>query len=186
MLCEFDGPDTTGRDLLLNNLGLLEPVDSGTIVLDGQIVANIPEDDLRRFRNESLGYLFQNPCLLPSFSVAENVAMPLFRICGTDAAVARQRTFEVLDFCGIAHLEHQLAGRLVPSEQRRAALARALVHRPKILVAMSLRGSDDLFDLALRAATELGLCVLWAREDGALGPTAQRVLQVRDGRIASD
>jgi len=185
-LCEFDGPDSSGRSLLLNILGLLEPADSGTIFLNGQSVTDIPEEDLRRFRNETFGFLFQNPCLLPSFSVAENVAMPLFRICGTDAGVARERTFEVLDFCGIAHLENQLAERLVPSAQRRAALARALVHRPRILIALSPRGGDEVFDLAIRTAKELGLCVLWAGDYGGLGRKAQRVIQMRDGRISSD
>ncbi|HEY5780137.1 MAG TPA: ATP-binding cassette domain-containing protein [Terrimicrobiaceae bacterium] len=185
-LCEFDGPDSSGRDLLLSNLGLLEPADSGTICLDGRNIGEVPEDDLRRLRNETFGFLFQYPCLLPSFSVAENVAMPLFRICGTDAAAARERTFEVLDFCGIPHLEKQLAGRLAASAQRRTALARALVHRPKILVAITPRGGDELFDLALRTARELGLCVLWAGQDGKAGEKAQRVIQVRDGRISSD
>lgn len=185
-LYEFTGPDSSGRDLLLSNLGLLEPADSGTICLDGRNIGEVPEDDLRRLRNETFGFLFQYPCLLPSFSVAENVAMPLFRICGADAAAARERTFEVLDFCGIPHIENQLAGRLAASAQHRAALARALVHRPKILVAITPRGGDELLDLALRTARELGLCVLWAGQDGKVGEKAHRVIQVRDGRIASD
>lgn len=184
--CEFDGPDTTGRDLLLSNLGLLEPVDSGTILLEGRNMTEVSEDELRRFRNENFGFLFEHPCLLPSFSVAENVAMPLFRICGADAAAARERTHEVLDFCGIADLENQLAGRLAPSAQRRAALARALVHHPRILVAISPRGRDELFDLALRIASELGLCVLWTGSERGAGRRPQRVIQLQDGRISSD
>jgi ABC-type lipoprotein export system ATPase subunit len=186
MLCEFDGPDGHGRTLLLSILGLLEPADSGTIFVNGRNVMHLAEEELRRFRNQSFGFLFQNPCLLPSFSVAENVAMPLFRICGTDAGPARIRTSEVLDFCGIAHLENQLAGRLAPSSQRRAAFARALVHRPRILIAISPRASDELIDLAMRTAQELGLCVLWAVEDGGLGRRSQRLIQIRNGRVSSD
>jgi ABC-type lipoprotein export system ATPase subunit len=184
--CQFDGPDSPGRDLLLNNLGLLEPADSGTIFLEGQSMMEVAEDELRRFRNESFGFLFEHPCLLPSFSVAENVAMPLFRICGADAPAARERTHEVLEFCGIPHLENQLAGRLAAAAQRRAALARALVHRPRILVANSPRGSDELFDLALRIASELGLCVLWAGAEHGSSRKPQRLIQVQDGRISSD
>jgi ABC-type lipoprotein export system ATPase subunit len=184
--CELHGPDSSGRDLLLNNLGLLEPADSGTILLDGQRVSDMLEEDRRRFRNENFGFLFQNPCLLPSFSVAENVAMPLFRICGMDAAAARERTLKVLNFCGIAHLEDQLAGRLVPSAQRRAALARALVHRPRILIAMSPRGGDEFLDLAFRTASELGLCVLWSADNGTIGQKGVRLIRVQDGHISSD
>ncbi len=184
--CQFVGPDSSGRDLLLNTLGLLEPADSGTIVLDGRNVMELPEDELRRYRNESFGFLFEHPCLLPSFSVAENVAMPLFRICGTDAPAARERTHEVLDFCGIPQLENQLAGRLTPGDQRKAALARALVHRPKILVAISPRGSDELFDLALRTISERQLCVLWAGGDGGSQRKPPRVIHLEDGRIRLD
>ncbi|HEY5811669.1 MAG TPA: ATP-binding cassette domain-containing protein [Terrimicrobiaceae bacterium] len=183
-LSEFDGPDNASRDLLLNNLGLLEPADSGTIFLDGQQANDLAEEDRRHFRNKYFGFLFENPCLLPSFSVAENVAMPLFRICGIDAAAARDRTLEVLDFCGIAHLENQLAGRLASSAQRKAALARALVHRPKVLVSISPRGSDELFDLAFRVTSELGLCVLWAAHDRAPSK-GQRLIRVQEGRISS-
>jgi ABC-type lipoprotein export system ATPase subunit len=185
-VCEFNGPDDPGRGLLLSILGLLEPADSGTICLNGHGVTDLAEEELRRFRNRTFGFLFHHPCLLPSFTVAENVAMPLFRICGTEADAARERIIDVLDFCGIAHLENYLAGSLAHSAQRRAAFARALVHRPSVLIAISPRGGDELFDLAMRTAEELGVCVLWAGEDGGAGRKAQRLIQIRDGRIASD
>ena len=73
---EFSGPDHSGRDLLMNNLALLEPWDSGTIWLDGRNLHQILESDLRRLRNETFGFVFEHPCLLPSFSVAENVPCP--------------------------------------------------------------------------------------------------------------
>ncbi len=183
---EFEGPDYTGRDLLMNNLALLEPPDSGTIWLHGQNMQEISESDLRRLRNETFGFLFEHPCLLPSFSVAENVAMPLFRICGADADAARERTHEMLDFCGIRQLENQLAGRLAPFAQGRAALARALVHRPGILVAIRPPGSSDLHDLVWRAAEERGVCVLWAGEDGAESRKAPRTIRVQAGCVTCD
>ena len=122
MVCEFDGPDAAGRGLLLSVLGLLESADSGGVHVDGRGVADLANEDLQRLRARTFGFLFHNPCLLPSFSVAENVAMPLFRICGIDADAARERTIEVLDFCGIAHLENQLAGR--PGRLRRSGAPR--------------------------------------------------------------
>ena len=186
MVCEFDGPDAAGRGLLLSVLGLLESADSGGVHVDGRGVADLANEDLQRLRARTFGFLFPNPCLLPSFSLAENVAMPLFRICGIDTDAARERTIEALDFCGIAHRENQLAGSLVASTQQRAAFARALVHRPKILIAFSPREGDELFELATRTARELGLCVLWAGENERPGARAQRLLQIRDGRIASD
>jgi putative ABC transport system ATP-binding protein len=183
---EFGGPDYPGRDLLMNNLALLEPWDSGTIRLDGRNLQETSESDLRRLRNETFGFVFDHPCLLPSFSVAENVAMPLFRICGIDADAARERTHDVLEFCGIPQLQNQLASRLGSSAQHQAALARALVHRPQILVGICPSAATDLHALAWRAAEELGLCVLWAGQDGSTGVKAQGVIRVRGGQATCE
>ena len=180
---EFSGPDYPGRDLLMNNLGLLEPWDSGTIWLNGRNLWETSENDLRRLRNETFGFVFDHPCLLPSFSVAENVAMPLFRICRADADAARERTHDVLEFCGIPELQNQLASRLASSAQHRAALARALVHRPRILVGICPSAASDLHALAWRVAEELGLCVLWARQDGSASGKAQRTVRVCGGQV---
>jgi ABC-type lipoprotein export system ATPase subunit len=167
----------------MNNLALLEPWDAGTIWLNGQNMKEASENDLRRLRNETFGFVFDHPCLLPSFSVAENVAMPLFRICGADAADARERTHDVLNFCGIPELQNQLASRLASSAQHRAALARALVHRPKILVGICPSASSDLHALAWRAAEQLGLCVLWAKQDEFASGKAQRTIRVCGGQV---
>ena len=185
-LTGFHGPDGCGKGLLLNILGLLEPPDSGHIRIQEHAALGLPEDEARQLRNEAFGFLFDHPCLLPSFSVAENVAMPLFRICGGDAQAARLRTMEVLDFCGIAPHECTLVGRLEPADQRRACLARALVHRPGILLAISPRGAAELLPLLHLAARQTGLCVLWAGERDELIPHADRLIEMRDGHITSD
>jgi len=184
--CGFTGPNGCGKGLLLNVLGLLEPADSGEIHLSGQRLSSLEDEELRRVRNETFGFLFNSSCLLPSFSIAENVAMPLFRICGGDARAARQRTLEVLDFCGINSLETAMAGRLSPEARRRTALARALVHRPRILIAISPGETDDILHLARCAAKELGVCVLWAGERELLSRYADRLLEMQGGRIVAD
>lgn len=182
----FCGPDGCGKGLLLNVLGLLEPHDSGRISVSGYDLAELAPEDARQLRNENFGFLFNHPCLLPSFSVAENVAMPLFRICGGDAQAARLRTLEVLDFCGMADLECTLAGRLDLATQRKAALARALIHSPQILIAISPRESADLLDIARRAAAEFDLCVLWAGEESEIASHAHRLIHLRQGNIVAD
>lgn len=182
----FYGSDGSGKGLLLNVLGLLEPHDSGRICVHEHDIATLDPEEARQLRNESFGFLFNHPCLLPSFSVAENVAMPLFRICGGDAAAARLRTLEVLDFCGIADLECTLTGRLDLPTQRKAALARALIHAPEILIAISPRESQELLAIARRAANELGLCVLWAGEESEVSSHADRMIHVERGNIVAD
>lgn len=184
--CGFCGPDGSGKGLLLNVLGLLEPPDSGTICVNDILTGSLPTEDVQQLRNETFGFLFNHPCLLPSFSVAENVAMPLFRICGGDARLARDRTMDVLEFCGIGELETALAGRLDPEERTLAALARALVHQPEILVAISPREDDRLVFLGRRIADELGLCVLWAGGKDLLAGRAHRLLHLDGGRITHE
>jgi len=178
----FCGPNGCGKGLLLNVLGLLEPADSGRILVAGRALPPAGEEEFCQLRNEAFGFLFDHSFLLPSFSVAENVAMPLFRICGGDARSARARTMEVLDFCGIAQFEGTLAGRLDPPTQRRAALARALVHQPAILIALSSHDGEEMIALARRAAREMPLCVLWAGEEKALSRHADHLTFLRDGR----
>lgn len=174
------GPDGCGKGLLLNIVGMLEKPDSGRLELLGHNTADFSDEEATTFRNEMCGFLFGHPYLLPSFTVAENVAMPLFRICGNEAASARQRTLEVLEFAGICGLEMPLAGKLAPDLCWRAAFARALVHEPQILIAISTPPAD-LLPLARRAADDYGLTILWAGEREALAPFASRIITMKHG-----
>lgn len=179
------GEQGSGKGLLLNVLGLLEPPDSGSLLVDGDSALHMPQEDAMQLRNEAFGFVFDHSCLLPSFSLAENVAMPLFRICGGDAREARQRTLAALEFCGIENHEATLAGRLSADHRMRAALARALVHEPSILIAISPQGGDSILELGRRVAHELGLCVLWAGMESDLSRHADQLITMKAGRIAA-
>lgn len=185
-LCAITGPDGSGKGLLMNVLGLMEQPDCGAVAVGEYDASTLSLEEMRQLRNEAFGFLFNHPCLLPSFSVAENVAMPLFRICGGDAKGVRARTLEVLEFCGIAHLEGDLAGRLDFSQRRTVALARALAHDPDILLILSPSASEDLLHLARRVAVELNRCVIWAGGEEQLQHHAHRLIQMDRGRILSD
>jgi ABC-type lipoprotein export system ATPase subunit len=180
----FCGEDGCGKGLLLNLLGLLESPDRGSVAVGGCGAASLEASAMRSFRNETFGFLFAHPCLLPSFSVAENVAMPLFRFCGGEARDARERTLEVLELTGIADFESDLVEHLPMTIQRRVALARAIVHRPRVLVAISPRGAGDILPVAVHLARLLDVCVLWAGDHAVLRPWADVVFSMRDGRIA--
>jgi len=177
----FCGRDGCGKGLLLNVIGLLEKTDTGRLVLMGHDVSEFSEEDTATFRNEACGFLFGHPYLLPSFTVAENVAMPLFRICGGGAVEARKRTREVLEFAGIGDFETARTGKLDPVLRWRAAFARALVHDPRVLIAIS-PPDPDLLPLAKLAAAKYHLTVLWAGEREAVAPYADRIIEMQDGR----
>lgn len=177
----FCGEDGCGKGLLLNVIGLLEKADSGRLVLLGHDAADFSAEEVATFRNEACGFLFSHPCLLPSFTVAENVAMPLFRICGGGAAEARKRTREVLEFAGIGDFETARTGKLDPVLRWRTAFARALVHDPRILIAIS-PPDPNLLPLAKLAAKTHRLTVLWAGNRADVSPYADRIIEMKDGR----
>ncbi|MEX1119766.1 MAG: ATP-binding cassette domain-containing protein [Terrimicrobiaceae bacterium] len=185
-LCGVAGQDGSGKNLLLNLLGLLERPDSGAVFVDGVDTSPVAADALTALRNEAFGFLFSETALLPAFSVAENVAMPLFRICGMNPQEARERTMEVLEYCDIADEGDCVAGDLEMTTLWRTAFARALVHRPRILIAISPRQEDDLLPLARRVAEESGVCILWGGESASLGRHAHRLIRMQDGNLSED
>ena len=168
---EFSGPDHSSRDLLMNNLALLEPWDSGTIWLDGRNLHQILESDLRRLRNETFGFVLSIPV---SYVLLRSGKwpMPLFRICGADANAARERTHDVLDFCGIRNFKSSPAAWPVCSAAGclGACLGSWSANPGRHLPVCP----SDLHDLAWRAADELGVCVLWAGQDGSASGKAQK------------
>ncbi len=137
------GPSGSGKSTLLYILGALDPPSSGTVTLDGHDPYTLGEREQAAFRNERIGFVFQDHSLLPQCSVLENVLAPTFVApraeSGTDAARARALLAEV----GLAdRLEHRPA-ELSGGEKQRAALARALIRRPELLLCDEPTGNLD-------------------------------------------
>jgi ABC-type lipoprotein export system ATPase subunit len=123
---------------LLRLLGLLEEPSSGEIVLEGRRITGLDPEELAEIRNRKFGFLFSSPFLLPAFTVLENVAMPLFKIAQVDAREAKSTTELVLSLVGIMPIVDTLARRLSLLDQHLTALARAVVHHPRLLIAQDL------------------------------------------------
>jgi len=162
----LSGPELGGKRLLLKILGLLLPPDSGEVIVDGCPVTDLGIDDLGEIRNRKFGFLFSSPFLLPAFTVLENVAMPLLKIARVETPEARMITEEILEIVGVSQIALNSAGQLGELEERLTALARALVHHPRVLIA-ELVGSNmqdgeaGLLLSALRASGQrLGLAVI--------------------------
>jgi ABC-type lipoprotein export system ATPase subunit len=132
LLC---GPADSGAGLLLRILGLLEAPDSGAVLLDAQPASALEDAARVDLRNRNFGFLFAEPFLLDSFSIAENVAMPLFKIAGFDIEQARARTTEVLRFAGIEAMADLGVADIDPVDYHKIALARALAVSPRVLIA---------------------------------------------------
>jgi ABC-type lipoprotein export system ATPase subunit len=152
--------------LLLQILGLLLPPDSGEVIVDGSPVTDLDVDDLGEIRNRKYGFLFSSSFLLPAFTVLENVAMPLFKIAQVEVSEAKVITEEILEIVGVSRIATTSVGQLDELDEMLAALARALVHHPRVLIAelvgSNMRdGEAELLLSTLRASGQrLGLVVI--------------------------
>ncbi len=182
------GPSGCGKSTLLNLLGGLDHPDSGTIDVGDFSLHAATEADLTHYRRHHLGIVFQFFNLLPAMTIAENVELPLL-LQGAPRAEMRDRAAELLDLVGLApragHFPHQLSG----GEMQRAAIARALVHRPTLLLADEPTGNLDTANAhrVLDTLTEVAsknlatmVMVTHSEEVAALVP---RRIELLDGRI---
>ncbi len=160
------GPVRSGKTLLLHLLGLLDEPDFGAVELFGEAVSPGPEEVRRELRNVVFGYVFASPCLLPAFTVAENVAMPLFRVADVDERAARERVAEVLARLDLGPFANANCGLLGPGTQFLVALARALIHRPRVLLLLEPTRPDVLAPHVRSLVGDLGLTAIWSGSPG--------------------
>ena len=186
------GPSGSGKSSLLYLLGLLDRPTSGRIVLQGQDTAALDRDQAAAFRLARLGFVFQFHFLLPEFTVAENVLIPLRRLGGRTRAEMRERAEGILASLGIAALRHRRPDQLSGGERQRAAIARALANDPPILLAdeptgnLDSRNADLVFAVLARLAREEHRTVVAVTHDLALAARADRRVALMDGRIVED
>jgi lipoprotein-releasing system ATP-binding protein len=139
------GPSGSGKSTLLHLIGTLDRPTSGTITIDGKNPFDLSEPELARFRNRKVGFVFQDSHLLPQYTVLENVLVPTvaFPDQGADGKAAEARAKELLERVGLGHrLTHRPAA-LSGGERQRAAVARALINRPGLLLCDEPTGSLD-------------------------------------------
>ncbi len=185
------GRSGSGKSTLLNLIGCLDRPTSGSVFLDGVEVSRAPERDLPRIRREKVGFVFQHFNLVPTLTALENVVLPL-RYSRVPRREARRRAVEVLE---AVEMGHRLAHRpleLSGGEQQRVAIARALVNRPAVVLADEPTGELDtqttavIIALMKRLNESLGQTFLVVTHDTFVAGEAQRVVQMKDGRIESD
>ncbi|MBD5375142.1 MAG: ABC transporter ATP-binding protein [Bacteroides sp.] len=182
------GPSGAGKTTLLQILGTLDRPDSGSLLFDGEAPLAMRADALARFRNRTIGFVFQFHQLLPEFSLIENVALPAL-IGGLSRKEAFSRARELAGYMGLLPRADHRPAQLSGGERQRAAVARALVCRPKVILADEPSGSLDsrnraeLHKLFLDLRRDMGQTFVIVTHDENLAADADRRIMMADGRI---
>ncbi len=182
------GESGSGKSTLLHLLGALDSPSAGEVRVGGRSLAGLSSRERTRYRRETTGFVFQQYNLVSTLTAVENVELPLF-YAGVPRRERRTRALAALESVGLAgrvkHLPHQMSG----GEQQRAAIARAVVHRPALLLADEPTGNVDthtteaLLDLMLRFRKEAGLTIVLVTHNPWIGERAGKLVRLRDGEV---
>ncbi len=187
-LAVLAGPSGSGKTTLLQVAGLLDPADSGEVLLEGRTVSALPERERCDLRLRRLGFVFQTFNLVPVLSALENVMLPL-QLQGEPERAAKDRAAALLERVGLVDRLQHRPGQLSGGQQQRTAIARALVSDPVLVLADEPTANLDhahggpLMDLMAELSRERGVSFLAASHDPAVIQRADLVFRLRDGRL---
>ena len=186
------GKSGSGKTTLLNIIGLLDTPTAGRLFLDDRETSTLDDDERAQLRREYIGFIFQFHHLLPDFNVLENVLMPC-RIRGKEyEEAARDRAVEMLEMVGLGEKIQTPVNELSGGQQQRVATVRAFANDPTVVLADEPTGSlgsetsQSVMSLMREINRETGTAFLMVTHDPELTDYADRVIELRDGRIASD
>ena len=185
------GPSGSGKSTLLNIIGTLDKPSSGRVLLDGASIGQMDENHLALLRNSFIGFVFQMHHLLPQLTLLENIMLPL--LPQKDKKVieeARQRALQLIDRVGLSGHIHQFPSQLSVGECQRTAVIRALINRPKLLLADEPTGSLDadnaaqLAQLLIEVNREQNVALVIVTHSMELASKMDKIYQLREGKLA--
>jgi len=185
------GPSGAGKTTLLQILGTLdkpEKVNQVSLKINNTDILNLSDNELSKFRNQNIGFIFQFHQLLPEFTALENVCIPAF-IKGVSKQKAEQKAKELLDFLNLSHRIHHKPNEMSGGEQQRVAVARALINNPKVIFADEPSGNLDsasakeLHQLFFALRDKFNQTFVIVTHNEELANMTDRKLQMKDGNL---
>lgn len=186
------GASGSGKSTLLNIIGALDRPTAGQVIIEGQDLSELDNDDLALFRNQTMGFIFQSHFLLPQFTVLENVMIPNLIYSGRVTPSVKKDALELLERVGLSHRNNYRANTISGGEQQRVAIARALINRPRMILADEPTGNldssntENVFALLQEINRDFQTSFIMVTHDQALAEQTDRLLIMRDGRIVED
>jgi ABC-type lipoprotein export system ATPase subunit len=183
------GPSGCGKSTLLHLCGAMDRPSSGHVVFEGRALAVLSDDELTRVRRDRVGFVFQFFNLLPTLTLGDNIMLPCL-LSGMATANAEVRARRLADLVGIGHRWQHFPQQVSGGEMQRAAIARALVHGPALVVADEPTGNLDsengsrVMSLLQDLNRNLGVTILLATHSADVAAGAKRIQRMRDGRLA--
>lgn len=184
------GPSGSGKTTLLNLIGALDRPTSGKVFLDGVDLTRVPERKLYEVRRNKIGFIFQQFHLIPTLTTLENVLIPVIPI--KDNARFRDRAKELFSIVGLEERMNHKPNQLSGGEQQRAAICRALINDPEVLLCDEITGELDtvtgekMVHLLREINQKRGVTVLLVTHDPKIASESDRTVTLTDGRITSD
>lgn len=186
------GASGSGKSTLMNIIGTLDKPSSGEVIIDGVSTANMNKKELAALRNETIGFIFQFHYLLPEFTVFENVMIPFIIKNGKETSQAIKRAKNLLEIVGLSKVMNNKATDISGGQQQRAAIARALINSPRIILGDEPTGNLDsetteiVYNLLREINQEFKSTFIVITHDKSVAEKADRILEITDGKISMD
>ncbi|WP_291941916.1 ABC transporter ATP-binding protein [Cetobacterium sp.] len=186
------GQSGSGKSTLLNIIGSLDKPTSGDILFKGDNISRFTNNDMAKFRNRSIGFIFQFHFLLPEFTVLENVLMPTWIKYGYDIEKDKERALKLLKYVGLKDFINRNSNNLSGGQQQRVAIARALMNNSDIILAdeptgnLDSESSKQIYKLLREINLKFKTTFIIVTHDSRISDMCDRVIEIMDGRIIRD
>ncbi len=186
------GPSGSGKSTFMNIVGCLDKATGGKYYLNGTDISTLNKDHLARFRNETIGFIFQGFNLLQRYDLVENVGMPLIYAGVNSKAERDRRALEMLDKVGLTKFSKYLPNQLSGGQQQRVAIARALINNPRLILAdeptgnLDTKTSHEIMELFTQLNQEQGITIVLITHEQDIAKYAHRLIQFKDGKLIHD
>lgn len=183
------GKSGSGKSTLLYLLSTMDTDYQGSIAINGTTVTGLSQNQLSRFRNEHIGFVFQFHYLLPEFSVLDNVMLPALKLGKKSKELVEEKAMELLTMLDIKGHEMKKASKISGGQQQRVAIARALINEPAIIMGDEPTGNLDskntrvVFDIFRQLAKERGQTIIAVTHDDEFAANCDRIIEMVDGKI---